>query len=74
MPLLAITISNPILNYQEDYDSGTGSRKSTLDWTYEGEVPATTPVTLESSMPPIIEVNNPDGDSEDVQITHECDL
>lgn len=64
---MPFTISNPIVEDETDFTTVSSLRyASNLD-----KSQVTTPV---NNMPPIIVVNSPDRDLEDVQITHECAL
>ena len=68
---MPLTIGNPIVEGETNFTTVSSLRNaSNLEWTYKEFV--TTPAN--SSMPPIIVVNRPDCDLEDVQITHECAL
>ena len=80
---MSLLVSNPILNYEEEDYYLKEKGKSKFDWTYENdEEPESvqdtlaTPLTSEASMnmAPIIVVNSPDDDAEDITITHECTL
>ena len=70
MPLSAL---NPIADDEADLVKvATTKKKSKFDWTYEEELAV---VTSEASqLVPIVTVNAACDSSEDVTITHECQL
>ena len=82
---MQLMISNPIIEDESNFTKSTSVTKLiplNFDWTYEkgndeeeeDRLRSTTPAASESSMAPIIVVNSPDADAEDVTITHECHL
>ena len=63
---MPLTINNPMVEDETEFTTVSSLRHAfNMD-----ESTVTTPVS--SSIPPIIIVDSPDQDLEDVQITHEC--